>query len=159
MPFARFPCQREYGTSVVYVRPASGGYGHHLVLVNDVPAQHVAVVNNLVYEEADVGGISMMNDGADIRCMNNVVGQLTGRTSIGAGGSVAASNNVEVTSAAAFDDLNLADVAAFDFAPTASSTALIDQGADVSDVITSDYEGTARPQGAGFDIGPYEHTP
>jgi hypothetical protein len=139
--------------------PASGGYGHHLVLVNDVPAQNVAVVNNLVYEDAEIGGINVGNNGANIRCMNNVVGQFTGRTTVNVDASVTASNNLELTSASAFEELNLADVGAFNFIPTAESTQLIDQGADVSDVLTTDHDGAARPQGEGFDIGPYEYTP
>ena len=36
---------------------------------------------------------------------------------------------------------------------------LIDQGTDVSGVLSEDYAGVSRPQGAGFDIGPYEFTP
>lgn len=30
---------------------------------------------------------------------------------------------------------------------------------DVSDVLMTDYDGAARPQGAGFDIGSYEYPP
>ena len=69
------------------------------------------------------------------------------------------SSNLEYTSPSAFGALELADPAQQDFTPTATSTLLIDQGTDVSNVLTTDYDGTTRPQGAGFDIGPYEYSP
>jgi hypothetical protein len=41
--------------------------------------------------------------------------------------------------------------------PTDLSTNLIDKGVDLSSYFSTDFAGTSRPQGAGFDIGAYEY--
>jgi hypothetical protein len=133
-------------------------YGTHITLT-DVPAQNVSIVNNLVYAADGDNGIRIDNDGADIVCANNIVGQFTGGDAYSLNGSVSESNNLDYASAQAFAALELSDPAEHDFTPTAGSTALIDQGMDVSDVISTDHDGEPRPQGSGFDIGPYEYAP
>lgn len=130
-------------------------YGAHLVLT-DVPAQNVSIVNNLIWEDVDgEHGIVISNGGPNIECANNVVGSTRGGEAYRLDGAVAASNNLDLDGAG-FMALGLADVAAGDFTPSEQSTALIDQGTDVSGAIEEDYEGVARPQGAAFDIGPHE---
>ena len=131
-------------------------FGAHLVMT-DVPAQNVSIVNNLLYDMIDDHGISVQNSGPNITVANNVVGKFTQGFAYNLDGAVGASNNLEFSSAAEFEALNLVDPAGFDFTPTADSTQLIDQGTDVSDVMTTDYAGDPRPAGAGFDIGPDEY--
>lgn len=143
------------------MRPVSGraeGYDGHIT-ITDLPAANVSIVNNLVYETGDETGIRVMNDGSNIECRNNVIGQFGSGGTYSLSASVAESNNLDFASMGAFDALNLTDPAGGDFEPTAASTMLIDQGADVSAVLGEDYAGVARPQGAAFDIGPYEFSP
>jgi hypothetical protein len=55
-------------------------------------------------------------------------------------------------------DPNFADRPNYDYRLTASSTAAIDSGLDLSsDGIVKDLDGISRPQGNGFDIGAYEY--
>lgn len=131
-------------------------YGAHLT-VTPVPARNVAVVNNLVVSEGDDDGIRIANDGGGLTCENNVVAQLSGGTAFDLDPAVEERRNLAITTRAAFDDLALADPARFDYAPTSDSVALIDQGADVSSLLETDFTGAARLRGASFDIGPYEY--
>jgi len=133
-------------------------YGAHIVLT-DVPAQNVSIVNNLVYDGGDDMGIVVDNDGSNILSANNVVGQFGGADAYRLSGSVTESDNLEYASTSAFDALALTDPGNGDFTPTSASTPLIDQGRDVSSVLGADFDDVARPQGAGFDIGPYEFVP
>jgi hypothetical protein len=134
-------------------------YGAHLVLVNDVPAQNVSVVNNLLYDMTDDNGIHIANPGSNLLCANNIVGKFTAGVAYELSSNVSATNNLEYATRESFEALNLADPADFDFTPTASSSILIDQGMDVSDLVGSDHAGNPRPAGLGHDIGPYEYSP
>jgi parallel beta-helix repeat protein len=51
---------------------------------------------------------------------------------------------------------NFANPSGGDFHLTASSTLAIDQGFDLPGIVTTDIEGTVRPQGPHWDIGAYE---
>jgi len=52
-------------------------------------------------------------------------------------------------------DPRFVDAAAGDYHLRADSPA-VDTGADVAEVVPEDADGVTRPQGAGFDVGPYE---
>jgi hypothetical protein len=51
------------------------------------------------------------------------------------------------------------DPQARDFRLRPGALAVIDRGADLSEVVTCDHEGEQRPQGSGHDIGAFEYQP
>lgn len=139
---------------------AGADYDAHLIATN-VPAQNVSVVNTLVYETEALDndrGIVIQNGGTNILCANNLVGQLSS-AAYQLDPAVTTASNLAYTGAAPFFSLGLVNPAGGDFRPTAASTALTDQGFNVSSVLANDYLKTARPQGPAFDIGPYERVP
>ncbi|HUD74523.1 MAG TPA: choice-of-anchor Q domain-containing protein [Terracidiphilus sp.] len=52
-----------------------------------------------------------------------------------------------------------ASAATGDFHLTTGATSAIDHGASESSIFTTDFDGTARPQGSAWDIGAYEYVP
>jgi len=57
-----------------------------------------------------------------------------------------------------FGDPRLANPEEDDFHLTSESTLAIDRGSDLTGVVDDDFDGNLRPQGAGYDIGPYEYS-
>jgi len=86
---------------------------------------------------------------------NNICWNNAGSNSVVNGGSSATitqSNNSSTNP-------NFVNAAADDFHLQASSTAAVNQGFNLTSLgLTSDFEGTFRPQGSAFDIGAYEFT-
>ena len=81
-------------------------YGAH-IMVTSVPARNIAVVNNLVYEGGSDDGIRIQNSGVNVSCDNNIVGQFAGGAAYDLDGAVSRRSNIEFTSRAAFESLEL----------------------------------------------------
>lgn len=129
------------------------------VTVTEDPVNNLWMVNNLVYETGDEGGIRVSNSGQNIVMANNVVGKFTSGPLFQTTETVTDASNLGLASSAEFDMLALTDPGAMDFTPTGDSSMLIDQGMDMNEIVDADYAGESRPAGAGYDIGPYEYAP
>jgi hypothetical protein len=118
-------------------------------------AQNVRLFNNLAYNN----GLNGLNNGV---CGSNSPGIVEARNNIfynnGAGATcgpnISGTPNLTGTAPSGF----FASAPMGDFHLTASATAAIDQGANLSGTFTTDKEGKPRPEpgGSAWDIGPYE---
>ena len=129
------------------------------ITLTNVPMRDVWVVNNLLFDLGEASGIRIDAGGEQVHCMNNIVSESKAGEAYNLHASVRSAGNLLIPGESALSSLHLAAVAEFDFLPTASSAQLIDQGQDVSRVLSTDHLGAPRPLGAGFDIGPYEYDP
>lgn len=128
------------------------GYGIELYFNDTSPAAY----NNTIYNGANftggagaciyIGGTTPI--AKNNLCLSNATNSITDTGS----GSVK-SNNVFSTTTTL-----LTDVANGNFhIRNAFATTLIDQGANLTAVFTADRDGTALPQGSGYDVGAYEY--
>ena len=126
---------------------------------------NVTAVNN-VFADIQYHGIGF-RDGATGVVRNNIFYNAGSNYWASDGGSVEGSHNILYTTEGAIDpadfpndlvniDPLFANPAAEDYHIQAGSPA-IDAGLNVG--VTTDLEGTPRPQGGGYDIGAYEFTP
>ncbi len=104
------------------------------------PALTIHVVNNLVYALASE------------RYVAGTVSQIGGSNNVFFGGGSAPSG----FTASVVADPRLVAGATFDFHLMAGSPAI---GAGVATSAVTDFDGNARPQGAAWDIGAYQHVP
>jgi len=115
------------------------------------------IANNTVVSNHD-WGIQVGGDSADAIIRNNIVYQ----NSVGNYG-LNVNPQFGDNATGTLHDHNLeganpffTNAGAFDFTLTASSTGAINQGVAIA-AVTDDFDGHARPIGAGYDIGAYEY--
>jgi uncharacterized repeat protein (TIGR01451 family) len=129
--------------STIADNPASGGDSGQGVYVG--PFTTLVFTNTIIAGHTNVG-ITVTDSTATI----TLTGTLWHDNSLDAGGA-----GTVVSSANVYGDPAFADPTSWDYRLTVSSQAL-DAGIDVD--VTTDFEGDARPQGDGFDIG-YDESP
>jgi len=105
----------------------------------------VMIRNNIFYEPASTAITTYAFSPKSCTIDHNII---FGPSTVISGSGCSVSSNY-------FIDPKLSNAASYDFSLTAGSPA-IDKGVTLSGV-TSDFDGTPRPQGAAYDIGAYEY--
>jgi hypothetical protein len=119
-------------------------------------AQDIYILGNLIYNSHKVN-IRIDNDGSNFVVANNIFSRFDNEEVVVYNVAVTDETNLIFTTEAAFlADLMPADPAAGDFRPTAPTATCVDTGTDYSAFVPLDYDGNPRPEGAGYDIGPFE---
>jgi hypothetical protein len=106
------------------------------------------IYNNTLYQNS---GSCLRNEYGGVTIIQNNLCSQNGNDAIDDD-----SHNATVGQNLSTPNAFFANAGAADFHLTSSSTAAIDQGANLSAVFSIDFEGTPRPLGSGFDIGAYE---
>jgi hypothetical protein len=146
---------------------SSDNYASGIYIFLGTRHEEYYIWNNTIIEPRGYGICFDYEYGSDNRIQNNIIvnpGQL------GDGGYIYVASQAQATVSHNLTRLDLAEVKLVN--PTTGDYSLlsdspaVDQGVDLSSQgINVDYEGVARPQGSGYDIGAYElvsepsHTP
>jgi hypothetical protein len=138
--------QRE---PMLYIRQIGSGR------LAPTPGATLDIVNNTLVQP-DTNGIELLGGVTrPVSIINNVIAEPLN------GGQFVRQQNAQspvtyITNRFAATVAEAGFVGGDDYHPAASSP-LVDAGTDVSSLgVTTDYDGTARPRGAGYDIGAYE---
>jgi hypothetical protein len=172
----------DMGNYAIFPEPAVAGYTHMRIYNNTVvmtlanQTQAIAVSGNSSKQCVDVIVANNLADGfgfpftfrnalmssdpdAFVECYfyNNVDVNTSFSNIIDP--HVNSADNISLTSAAGAANFvsYIVGSAANDYHLKSGATSLIDQGTSVSSYFTTDKDGILRPQGADWDIGPYEY--
>jgi|GEM_PF-1858120 len=120
----------------------------------------IRIYNNLFYDHGDKGAVRLLTDTSiarDMEVKNNIFWK-NGKNVTNPGNGVFSHNifdsNPYGSNAITVNDIGFVDESNLDFHLNSDSPG-VDAGTTVN--LTFDYDETGRPQGSGYDIGPYEY--